>query len=105
MARSRLGELLISRGMIDEDQLRVALAHQKQWDKKIGACFVHLGFVKEIDLYKILSETLKFPIVNVTKIHPEKMTPELLQYVGVKSAQKSRIVPVALRDFNGKMKL
>jgi len=49
MARTRkkLGEMLIEADLIDEVQLKAALAHQKEWGGRVGSILVNSGFVKE----------------------------------------------------------
>ncbi len=42
-----IGELLLHEGLIDETQLAVALAEQRQWGHRVGFELVRLGYLSE----------------------------------------------------------
>ena len=48
--RMRLGDLLVSRSIISDDQLQLALQQQKQNGRKLGATLLELGFLSETQL-------------------------------------------------------
>jgi len=52
-----LGKLLIQKGVISEDQLRIALMEQKRSGEQLGKLFINLGFVTEATVREALSET------------------------------------------------
>ncbi len=54
----KLGEVLIKKGMITEDQIDRALKRQKETGELLGSILVHLGYIKGVDLVKALSEQL-----------------------------------------------
>ena len=51
-----LGEILVSAGLISQDQLRIALMEQNRRHDPLGRLLVHLGFVSEAVLREALSE-------------------------------------------------
>lgn len=53
----RLGEKLISLGLISNDQLRVVLTEQKNTKKLLGAILVEMGFITESALGEVLAES------------------------------------------------
>lgn len=53
-----LGSLLIQKGVISEDQLRIALIEQKRTGEQLGRLFISLGFVTEATIREALSENL-----------------------------------------------
>ncbi len=53
-----LGQILISKGILSEDQLRIALLEQMKSNRPIGKLLVTLGFVSEATLRDALSESL-----------------------------------------------
>ena len=61
----RIGDLLVSSGDIDEEQLREALAEQKESGLKLGRILVDKGFVREERLLGFLSEQLGVPFVDL----------------------------------------
>ncbi len=65
MARVRLGEMLVQRGLIDAVQLQSALAHQRRWGGRIGRSIVQLGFMKEQALLRHVGEQMGVPFVEI----------------------------------------
>jgi len=53
-----LGSLLIQKGVISEDQLRIALIEQKRTGDPLGKLFISLGFVTDATIREALSENL-----------------------------------------------
>ena len=54
----QLGQVLIAKGILSEDQLRIALLEQMKSNQPIGKLLVSLGFVSEATLRDALSESL-----------------------------------------------
>lgn len=65
----RLGDLLVMRGVINEDQLEAALAAQKKNRKHLGDCLVEMGAVTEEDIANVLE--VQLGIQNPTEATPE----------------------------------
>lgn len=63
----RLGDLLLEKGLITQDQLRIALHEQKNLGKPLGETLIALGFVTESSMRGALAENLK-----ATGDQPEK---------------------------------
>jgi hypothetical protein len=57
-APRRLSQILLSNGILSEDQLRIALLEQTKSNQPIGKLLVSLGFVSEATLRDTLSESL-----------------------------------------------
>lgn len=80
--KKRLGEILISAGLIDEGQLRKALEMQRQSGIKLGEVFIKEGFVTEEQVMKVLETQLGIKSLDLSKffIEPEavRMVPESL---------------------------
>ncbi len=88
--KKRLGDVLKEAGLIDESQLQAALTHQRNWGGKIGAILVEMGFVKETDLAKAISETLRVPYVNL--FEPE-VPDAIVKLIKPDIAKKYSIMP------------
>lgn len=65
-----LGELLVHKGVISADQLRIALTEQKKTGTPLGKELVRLGFVSDATLREALSENLGQDSVDLAKIIP-----------------------------------
>jgi hypothetical protein len=56
MAARRLGELLVAKGKLTQDQLKKALQAQMIWGGHLGTNLIELGYVTEDELGEILAE-------------------------------------------------
>jgi type II secretory ATPase GspE/PulE/Tfp pilus assembly ATPase PilB-like protein len=57
-SRRPIGQILISQGVISEDQLRIALLEQMKSNQPVGKLLVALGFLSEATLRDALGESL-----------------------------------------------
>lgn len=77
----RLGDLLVQNQLIDEQQLKLALAEQRSSGRKLGATLVSMGLVTEYQLLDLLSEHLKVPLIQLSdyKVNPNavRLLPEI----------------------------
>ena len=64
--KPRLGDLLVDRGLISADQLKIALLEQKRQGKQLGETLVGLGFLTEDTLRDALSEKLGDEGINLS---------------------------------------
>ncbi|HRD29485.1 MAG TPA: ATPase, T2SS/T4P/T4SS family, partial [Caulobacter sp.] len=62
MDRRKLGDILLSRGLVSEYDLAAALALQGQTGELLGLLLVRLGAVAEADLLAALSDQLGLPV-------------------------------------------
>ncbi len=67
----RLGDLLIDKGLIDQDQLRIALIEQKKNHQPLGKIFVRLGFVSEAMLRDVLGESFGQESIDLIHVIPD----------------------------------
>lgn len=76
----RLGDLLIEKGLITDDQLKTALSDQRNSGKKLGRTLSDLGFLSEHDILNALSSQLGIAFIDLKhfKFNPEiaKKLPE-----------------------------
>ena len=56
--KKRLGELLIERGVITNEQLKIALDHQKENQNLLGEALVELKFATEKDIAQARCHTI-----------------------------------------------
>ena len=64
----RLGDLLVSKGYITEDQLAAGLVESRQSGERVGQVLVRQRVVFESDLARTLSEQWGLPYVNISGI-------------------------------------
>ena len=65
--RKKIGEILISRGLITQEQLDTALTVSKGQGKRIGETLIDTGMCKEEDIAKALAEQFGRPYVDPTQ--------------------------------------
>ncbi len=65
--KKMLGEMLVSGGLIKEDQLKLALEEQKKRGGKIGELLVDLGFINEHNIATFLGRQLHIPYIEIEK--------------------------------------
>lgn len=63
--RKRIGEMLIEKGIIDEDKLKKALQEALKSKEKLGVILIKNDYVSETDFYKTLSEQLNMPFSDL----------------------------------------
>lgn len=67
-----LGELLIKKGLITQEQLEDALAEAKRSNAPIGSTLYEMGFITLTDLKAALSEQTGFKLVTTDQLHEQK---------------------------------
>ena len=61
----RLGDLLVEKGLITEDQLQHALGEQKKLGRKLGGTLIELGMIDENSLLNLLASQLNIPLIDI----------------------------------------
>ena len=91
MARKKIGELLIEKGFITDNELEFALDMQKQTHEKLGEVFVNNQIITAEELAQTLGVQLGVDYVDLTRLSvPE----ELSGIVRKNIAKQNRLVPV-----------
>jgi type II secretory ATPase GspE/PulE/Tfp pilus assembly ATPase PilB-like protein len=91
--RRQLGKILRERGILSEDQLRIALLEQKRNGEHLGRTLVRLGFVSEATLREALSENLGQSDIDVSRVVAD---PAALALVPKSFATRFSVLPVSL---------
>ena len=91
----RLGEMLIERKLITQEDLEKALELQKGRDERIGKILVDLGFAAARDVMDALSEQLNVPLVTIET--PPPVTPET-EGLSPRFLRQFRCIPVGVHD-------
>ena len=91
----RLGDCLVQKGMITEEQLSEALVKQKENGTKLGETIVELGYVSENDMIDVLVEQLGIEYVDVRKIKVDENAARLLKE---EFMRKNSLIPIAFDE-------
>lgn len=92
MVYKRLGDLLVSVGLISEEQLGQALALQKQSKKRLGSVLIDSGMIGQKQLIEALEMQLGIEFVDLSKV---SIPPELSHAFSKNIARRYGVVPVA----------
>lgn len=89
----RIGERLVARGLITEDQLNVALQEKKVSGKMLGGVIVDLGFMTEEALTRFIAESAGFEIFDPKHTIVDG---EALNLIDKQTALKYQILPISM---------
>ena len=90
-----LGELLIQRRLLEQDDLDRALELQKERGDKLGKILIDLGFIASRDLLAALSEQLGVPLATVDQ--PPPVAPEI-DGLSPRFMRQCRFIPIRVED-------
>lgn len=87
----RLGDLLVSSGLITVEQLKEALEEQKKTRQKLGDIFIQKGFITEQQLIEVLEFQLGIPHINLFRL---PIDPAIVRLIPEALARKYQAIPV-----------
>jgi type IV pilus assembly protein PilB len=87
----KLGEMLVKAGLLTPQKLNEALEYQKTNGGKLGLNLVKLGYVKEEELTRILSQQYGVPSIHLPKV---EIDDTVVKLIPSEVAQKYLIMPV-----------
>lgn len=87
----RLGDLFVKEGLITEQQLQEGLAEAKTSGHRIGYALVHLGFVAEEELTRMLAKQYRVPAVDLAKVTVDA---KIIKLVPADVARKHLVLPL-----------
>ena len=95
----RIGDRLVERGLITDDQLKVALHEKQKSPKLIGEILVDLGFISSDVLSEFIAES-----TGLIQFDPKKtiVDPDALELMTKKDAQKYQVLPVSIDRVNNR---
>ncbi|MFM1894964.1 MAG: hypothetical protein RLZZ385_38 [Pseudomonadota bacterium] len=100
--KKRLGDILVGRGVITDDQLRIALLEQAKVKKQIGAILIDLGFVTDSIIRDALSEYTGFVSVDLTNTVIDAAA---ITYVPQDLARRFKVLPISFNRVENELTL
>lgn len=91
----KLGEVLISKGLLTENRLHLALAHQRITGNLLGEALVKLGFVSSVEIARTLAEQAGIPFIDLSEF---VISEEAIRLVPKDVAEKTGFIPLRLND-------
>jgi len=91
----RLGEKLVSLGLISNDQLQIVLTEQKNTKKLFGAILVEMGFITESALGEVLAESS-----GTEKFDPKTtmLDSTIIRKIPKEVAARHKVIPVSYEN-------
>jgi type IV pilus assembly protein PilB len=89
---SQIGDLLVKENLITQDQLELALKHQRQSGGRLGTVLLNLGMVQDDDITSVLSRQYGVPSINLAYF---EIDPAVIRLIPVETAQKYMVVPLS----------
>lgn len=93
----RLGDILVGKGIISEEQLQTALKQHKEKGLMLGEMLVSLGYITQEKLNDVLCEHLNIEYVDVRTIEPSE---KILSLIDEKLMRKNVLVPFGYDENN-----
>ena len=87
----RLGQILMEDGLLTHEQLKLALAEQKQSRSRLGYALVKLGFVPELEVTKVLARQYRMPAVDLSRFEVDG---RILKLIPSDLALRSVVLPL-----------
>lgn len=94
-ARRLLGDILVEKGLITEEQLADALRKQREGGEPLGIVLVKSGLVSETDLLKILAEQLNLDYINLNEY---KIDLGAVALIPESVARRNAVLPIGFED-------
>ena len=88
-----IGQLLIAKGVISEDQLRIATQEQSKSPQPLGRLLVRLGFLSEATIRDVLSENLGQETVDLATVIVDSAAVTLIPK---EVARRYQLVPISV---------
>ncbi|UCE24326.1 MAG: Flp pilus assembly complex ATPase component TadA [Candidatus Zixiibacteriota bacterium] len=91
MAKKKIGDLLVEKGLISPQQLEEGLREQSVLGKRLGEILVDKGYITEEELIDAVSERLSIPKISLSSM---VIDPAIVQRVSVEVARRYTLIPV-----------
>jgi len=89
----QLGQILVGKGVVSEDQLRIALQEQGKTHQPLGRLLVRLGFLSEATIRDVLSENLGQESVDLASVI---IDPVALALIPKDVARRYQLLPLSV---------
>ncbi len=90
----RLGEILVRKKALTQEQLDAALHEQARTGDFLGEILVRMGFVHETDLLKTLAEQFNTHFVTLQNVH---INPLVVKMVPYDLVSEHKFMPIEMR--------
>src|SRR5487761_2480542 len=96
------GQLLIEKGVVSEDQLRIALLEQGKNHLRLGKLMVGMGFLTEGTIRDVLSESMGQDTVDLSRVVVDASA---IKLVSQEVARRHQVLPLSFDKNNRRLTL
>ena len=93
-AKIQLGEVLIQKKLISQDQLNKALRIQVSGNRRLGYLLTHMGLISDDQLIDALAKQLDLPVITID----DEFSPEVKTLVPRYLCRKYSVLPLRKQD-------
>jgi len=91
MTKKKIGDLLVEKGLVTNDQLTECLKEQGISGKRIGEILVEKKYITELELIETISERLSIPKISLESMI---IDPKVVQRIPVDLARRYTLIPI-----------
>ncbi len=91
--RERLGDILVRKGVVNRQQLDLAVEKQKQTGDYLGEILIHMGYADPSEVYRVLARQRGIPYIDLGNVD---ISTEVLATVPREFAEKYTLLPLAV---------
>jgi len=91
MTKKKIGDLLVEKGLVTNDQLSECLKEQGISGKRIGEILVEKKYITELELIETISERLSIPKISLESMI---IDPNVVQRIPVDLARRYTLIPI-----------
>lgn len=96
--RQRLGDILVEQGKITEEQLKEALAVQKEKGGRLGWLLLTLGIISRLDLFEALGKHFSIPFQKYSPDLIKKIDKSVLAKINYNQVIEQHVIPLNMHD-------
>lgn len=93
--KRRLGDILVSAGVISQEELEQGLEHQKGTNKKLGRALIDEDIISGVELAAALSSQLNIPYVRLTDY---ELTQDVTYKIPERIARECKVLALKIHD-------
>ncbi|MCK5567187.1 MAG: Flp pilus assembly complex ATPase component TadA, partial [Actinomycetia bacterium] len=95
--RQKIGEILVNKKLITEDQLKETLGIQNETGEKLGEILIRKGFINDETLIDLISFQRGFDTIELSRIQ-DNIDPSVSNLISKEFAFKRKVFPFKLVD-------
>jgi type II secretory ATPase GspE/PulE/Tfp pilus assembly ATPase PilB-like protein len=100
--KKRLGDQLIDKGLVTNDQIAIAITEQKKSGKPLGQTLIDLGFISEAIMRDVLSESIGRQSIDLSHAVPDS---EAISLIPKQLASRHNVLPVSFDSTTRQLQL